>query len=49
MNQEEHTILIAKLYLELQCSSLVYVVIAMHIYLVQEIYTAAEGAAGFGI
>ena len=36
-NQEERTILIAKSNLNLQCRSLVYVIIVMHIYLLKEL------------
>ena len=39
MNQEEHTILIAKLNKKLQCLSLVYVVILMHVYLLIETWS----------
>ena len=37
MNQEKHTILIAKLNSKQQCLSLVYVIIVKHIYLLKEI------------
>ena len=36
MNQETHTILIANLNLKLQCWDLAYVIVEMHIFLLNE-------------